>query len=176
MRLQKHVNCDPELILVGEAPGYQGCHFTGVPFTSERLIENGRIPRLEPYRITKRATSYTEPTATIVWDLLHDLHVADRTVCWNAFPYHPIRFDDNLSIEESYRTNRAPSPSELLIGQKALHIFLGGFSPSARIVAVGRKAEKTLKQMPGIRFRAIRHPSQGGASEFRRQLHRITAS
>src|ERR1017187_756228 len=67
-RLLQHFACNPIMILVGEAPSYQGCRFSGVPFTSERLILDGRVPRIEERgRLTSRKLSFTERSATIVW-------------------------------------------------------------------------------------------------------------
>ena len=47
-RLEAHLACDPEFILCGEAAGYQGCRYSGIAFTSERLLWEGKIPRLSP--------------------------------------------------------------------------------------------------------------------------------
>ncbi|WP_202197037.1 hypothetical protein, partial [Escherichia coli] len=33
VRLAHHVDCNPRLLIVGEAPGYQGCRHSGLPFT-----------------------------------------------------------------------------------------------------------------------------------------------
>ena len=34
----------PKILIIGIAPGYQGCRFSGVPFTSERQLCNGALP------------------------------------------------------------------------------------------------------------------------------------
>lgn len=35
-RLSSHLACpDPVLILIGEAPGFRACRYSGIPFTSE---------------------------------------------------------------------------------------------------------------------------------------------
>lgn len=31
----------PKVLLVGEAPGYNGCRYSGIPFTSERIMMQG---------------------------------------------------------------------------------------------------------------------------------------
>jgi len=73
-RLKRHLACRPSLLLVGEAAGYQGCRFSGVAFTSERLLLEERIPRvLCTERITHRTRPWSEPSATIVWGCLHGL-------------------------------------------------------------------------------------------------------
>ena len=66
-RLRSHFETQPTLLLIGEAPGYQGCHFSGVPFTNEKLIIDGAIPRVFSVgRITTRPRPWCEPSATIV--------------------------------------------------------------------------------------------------------------
>ena len=40
------MSIQPGYLLIGEASGYQGCRISGIPFTSERLIMEGVVPRL----------------------------------------------------------------------------------------------------------------------------------
>jgi hypothetical protein len=44
--------------------------------------------------------------------------------------------------------------------------------PSAKVVAVGRKAERSLKLM-GVPAAYVRHPARGGAKEFIKGLERL---
>src|SRR5882757_784285 len=80
-RLTRHFACKPQYILVGEAPGYQGCKVSGIPFTSERLMMEGTIARIDPQerRLSTRPRPWSEPSATIVWGTLHALGIADQT-------------------------------------------------------------------------------------------------
>src|SRR3569623_2090345 len=91
-RLRAHLDCGATLVLVGEAAGYQGCHVTGMAFTSERLILAGSIPRIvADGRLSTRERPWSEPSATTVRGTLHTLGLAARTVLWNCFPWHPHR-------------------------------------------------------------------------------------
>jgi uracil-DNA glycosylase len=163
LRLQAHLSIQPTHLLIGEASGYQGCRVTGIPFTSERLIAAGAIPRLGAYRqrLSTRHIPWSEPSATIVWSTLEALGIADTTVLWNAFPWHPHRAGHAHS-------NRTPTPAERTQGLPVLKALLRVF-PRARVFAVGRQAEGTLRDMdrPAI---ALRHPAMGGATLFRRAL------
>ncbi len=38
----------PPVLLVGEAPGWHGCRFSGIPFTSELQLSNGILPFQRP--------------------------------------------------------------------------------------------------------------------------------
>src|SRR5205823_5155120 len=91
-----------KLAVIGEAVGYRGGHFSGIPMTSERLLL-GRSKKVQiksddffsdliPRRTSKPDTcpdGFSEPTATIVWDTLLRLELKpDRFVLWNAFPWH----------------------------------------------------------------------------------------
>lgn len=162
-RLRFHFDCDPLFLLVGEAPGYQGCHYSGVPFTNEALICKGAVPRMGSQdRFTSRTRPWSEPSATIVWGTLHKLGIADRVVMWNAFAWHPHKPDDHWS-------NRAPSREELTAGISVLELVVNHFR-YAPVVPIGRVAECTLKHLGVKALESVRHPGMGGANEFRAQL------
>ena len=161
-RLAAHLAVDAAQVLIGEAPGYQGCRISGIPFTSERLIIAGAIPRVvDEARLSTRALPWSEPSATIVWSTLHELGIAPTTILWNAFPWHPYCQDNPCS-------NRAPTRAECQSGLSIVESLLA-IVPRARLFAVGRCAERVLTEI-GREAVVLRHPAQGGAGQFRRKL------
>jgi hypothetical protein len=94
----------PRLLCTGEALGYQGCKISGVAFTSEALLLEGVIPRIDvlDVRLTERKLPWREPSATIVWNALQSAGLAERTTLWNSFPWHPHKPGRPLA-------NRAPT-------------------------------------------------------------------
>jgi len=159
MRLSRHLDCDPKFILAGEAPGYQGCRYSGIAFTSERLLGEGAIPRIPlTGRLSDRRLPFSEPSATIVWKTLYQLEIADRTILWNAMQLHPYRPNELWS-------NRTPTPDEIKLGEPALQLLVKAF-PAARVIAVGKKSEWLLHEMGIPIAGSVRHPANGGAKEF----------
>lgn len=168
-RLAQHFRCLPRFLLIGEAPGYQGCHFSGVPFTNEALLLDGAVPRVPcQVRITTRPLPWREPSATIVWKELHRLGIAESTVMWNAFAWHPHKPGEPMS-------NRAPTRQELNAGASVLRAVLDHFDYS-RYVAVGQVAKVALERAGISVFATVRHPSMGGATQFREQMTALGAS
>lgn len=177
-QLQAYLNerRDAKFILLAEALGYQGGHFTGLAMTSERLLlghleTKGLTPgmvlqTLAPRRTSKetiKADGFTEPTCTIVWGAMRQLGIDPRSVIlWNAFPWHPYKPDKGLL------SNRTPTEEEVLLGRPVLDALLH-FAPQARIVAVGQKSAGLLQAM-GLDAPAVRHPANGGAGQFRTQF------
>ncbi|NWC83168.1 uracil-DNA glycosylase [Pseudomonas putida] len=163
-RLAQHLACRAKLILVGEAPGYQGCRYSGVAFTSEKLLMQGLIPRVDNRgaRLTDRELPFSEPSATIVWKKLHDLGLAEDTLLWNAVQLHPFKPGVPWS-------NRTPTRTELAHGRGAIHLLKEAF-PDARWVAIGRQAERQLAAAGIVGLATVRHPANGGATEFAKGL------
>jgi len=167
-RLAAHLDCNPKFILCGEAAGYLGCRHSGIAFTSERLLLDGAIPRISPMsqRLTSRPRPYSEPSATIVWRALYELGIEEATILWNALQMHPHR-------PKKEQSNRTPTSDEFEIGKPALRFLVAEF-PSAKVVAVGKKAKVLLDSM-GIVPAAVRHPANGGAKAFRQELKRVVS-
>ena len=134
---------------------------TGVPFTSEKLLIDQSIPRVghpKGKRITTRHIPWKEPSATIVWEELHKLQVADRTILFNAVPWHPEGADGPLS-------NRPPKAAEKKAGQECLSLFIDLFQ-DIPVMALGNIASESLNRL-SIEHTKIRHPANGGAPLFR---------
>lgn len=157
--LQQMVELKPDTLLVGEAPGHNGCARTGVPFSSERLVREGVLGgRLfgehNGYRVSHR-TAVHEQTAAAMWEVLAEV---DRIpLLWNAYPFHPHRQGDTNS-------NRKPKASELKSGMEILREIIALFEIE-KVVAVGNAAEEVLQKM-GIDHTKVRHPSYGGKTAF----------
>lgn len=168
-----------ETLLLAEAIGYQGGHFSGIPMTSERLLLGGLKHKklgpemvfggLAPQRTSReelRPAGFTEPTATIVWGFLAEQGIDPRSVVlWNAFPWHPYQPNKGLL------SNRTPTDFELTEGHRVLRqmLELGQFR---RIVAVGEKSYSQLQSL-GIDAVKVRHPANGGARKFRTQMQAL---
>lgn len=169
-RLSDHLDCAADYILIGEAAGYQGCRYSGISFTSERLLGECTIPRIGPLRgrLSTRRLPFSEPSATIVWRALYKLSIEHRTVLWNALQMHPHAPDNVWS-------NRTPDDDELALGEAAVRLLVEAF-PEARVVAVGDKAKLLLTNI-GIDIAGkVRHPANGGATKFANGLAEIVAA
>jgi uracil-DNA glycosylase len=94
-----------------------------------------------------------EATATIVQRALGELGL--DAMCWNVVPTHP----------GTAASNRRPTRSEV----EAARPFLEELAVGRRVLAVGRLAAEVTSAA------YVRHPSHGGAAEFRAGLLRFAA-
>jgi uracil-DNA glycosylase len=99
-----------------------------------------------------------EATATIVRRVLTELRIEEDVLCWNLVPTHPHRPAEPES-------NRRPTRAEIAAALPFLHELAAG----RRVLAVGRLAHAALGEP------YVRHPSHGGAREFRARLVELLA-
>jgi uracil-DNA glycosylase len=167
-----------KIAIIGEALGYRGGHFSGIPMTSERMLLGKKQEGIETEQIFSsikaRRTSkpekcqdgFAEPTATIVWTALLNLGLKpEQFVLWNAFPWHS--FDSRRGM----LSNRMPNRSERGAGLSALKAFLHLF-PCNKVVALGNVAASQLNELD-VGNRQVRHPASGGAKLFRQQIEKV---
>jgi uracil-DNA glycosylase len=143
-------------LLVGEAAGYAGCRFSGIPFTGEaQIVGPERLPWAQDLDL--RQSSLGEPwrerSGTIVWQAFDG-----RQDCalWNAFPWHPF--------DAEPLSNRKPTQQELDSAIPILRCVLSLFE-AAQVFAIGRVSEAQMEKV-GVHAPYIRHPSHGGKSRF----------
>jgi uracil-DNA glycosylase len=167
-----------KLAVIGEALGYRGGHFSGIPMTSERILlgkkkDVGIKPEQVFSGVRARRTSklrkcsdgFSEPTATIVWSELLRLGLKpEQFVLWNAFPWHS--FDSRRGM----LSNRMPTKRERSAELSVLEAFLDLF-PCNEIVALGNVATAQLKEL-NVETHQVRHPASSGAKLFRQQIEK----
>ena len=149
-----------DYVLVGEAAGYAGCRFSGIPFTGEAQLVG---PECLPWACdagfaqSSIGTPWRERSGSIVWQGLGSRR---DCVLWNVFPWHPFGAKP--------LSNRRPRPAEVAQASEVLTHFLCLF-PGAQVYAVGRTSQRALSEV-GVEAAYIRHPSHGGKAAFRRGL------
>ena len=95
-------------------------------------------------------TGPAEGSATIVHRVLAELGLEESVLLWNVVPTHP----------GTASSNRPPRRDEIAAGIP----FARELAKGRRVLAVGRCAEAALEAP------YVRHPSHGGAAEFRAGL------
>jgi len=109
------------------------------------------IPFTSERQLTGRGPA--EASATIVHRVLDELDLEEHVLLWNVVPTHPHRPGEPSS-------NRRPRADEI----EASRPFLEQLAAGRHLVPVGRIAEAAIGTA------GIRHPSHGGAQEFRAGL------
>lgn len=167
------------ILLIAEACGYQGGHFSGIAMTCERMLldchpavtsamvfrhKGNRTsrkdsPLLKPIQQQK---GFNEPTDSVVWKACLEAGLSPNDfLLWNIFPFHPHKKGNLL-------TNRTPTDDELATGLTCTRELLSLTGPLP-IFAIGKKSENTLTEA-GFAVKGLRHPANGGANIFRAQL------
>lgn len=95
-------------------------------------------------------TGPAEATATVVHRVLEELRLSEHVLLWNVVPTHP----------GTATSNRPPTRREVEAGLS----FALELAQDRTVVAVGRIASAALEA------RYVRHPSHGGATDFRQGL------
>lgn len=157
----------PTIMLVGEAPGYNGCRLTGIPFSSQAIIAEGVLDgRLfgaqSGYRIAK-PPFVLEQSAAIVWETLQRFNTP--ALCWNAYCFHPHQPGNPDS-------NRKPTSREIEAGAPFLRQLLTLFPSVTMVIAVGNSAETALTRL-GITHTKVRHPAHGGKPQFMAGMEKL---
>ena len=180
--------------VIGEALGYRGGHFSGIPMTSERLLL-GKQPDVVA-ALYERRNCYgnasgggRRPPLQILSDLKprrtskrekcpDGFSEPTATIVWSALlglGLHPDQFVlwnafpwHSFDRRRGLLSNRMPNKSEQLSGRPVLKAFLELF-PCEQIVALGKIAAARLEEL-NVDAHCIRHPASGGAKLFRQQI------
>jgi len=187
-----------KIVVIGEALGYRGGHFTGIPMTSERMLL-GKQPDIAAalYKRRNRKARYKNGAHRAPLQILATMKsrpTSKPSVCADGFsePTATIVWGTLLKAgvlpdefvlwnafpwhpfdpHRGLLSNRTPNKSEQLHGRPVMNAFLELF-PCEQIVALGKIAAAQLEQL-GISADCVRHPASGGAKLFRQQIARIT--
>jgi hypothetical protein len=166
LRRYMEIFAEPRYVLIGEAAGYGGCRFSGLPFTDEtQLAGRERLDWAGLRYGFQRSSREDRPlsreaSARAVWRALGGRR---DVALWNVVPWHPPGPRGPLS-------NRRPNGIALKAGLAVLRLVLKEIWPQAEPRAVGRLAEEALHELGIAEPVYLRHPSQGGIGAFRAGL------
>jgi hypothetical protein len=116
------------VVLIGEAPGYQGARHSGIAFTSQHQLTGA---------------GWKEPSASIVHGALATIGHEHNVLLWNSTTLHP-RLAPNQP-----NTNRKPTQAELDLAAAATELVT-----SSRIVVAVGKVASGLTGAPYVRHPA----------------------
>ena len=183
-----------KVVVIGEALGYRGGHFTGIAMTSERILL-GKQPNIvaalydrqtlqcgisnrgpiAPIPIVSRIESRRTSKPNTCPDGFSE---PTATIVWGAFlklgflPHEFVLWNafpwHSFDSHRGMLSNRAPNKSEQRCGRTVLQAFLKLFHYE-RMVALGKIAAVQLEQL-GVKAHCVRHPASGGAKLFREQV------
>jgi len=188
-----------KLVVIGEALGYRGGHFSGIPMTSERMLlgkQKDAVAALSERRRRKAKSkngghpdksglqilSAIEPRRTSKKSICTDgFSEPTATIVWGALMKIGVLPDEfvlwnafpwhSFDPHRGLLSNRMPNKSEQFSGRPALKAFLELFA-CEQIVALGKIADAQLKQL-GLNAHCVRHPASGGAKLFRQEIAKI---
>lgn len=155
----------PDVLLIGEAPGYRGTSVSGVPFLSEEIIRLRQSNGLRlPLGVYETSGNYLmksgfEATSTFMWDVLDGAKAPKLPLLWAVFPNHPHVPGDML-------TNRKPTKAEIAPYSGLITLLVKAYAIK-HVIAVGNVAYDILSSNTDQRIIKLRHPARGGAKKFR---------
>lgn len=166
--LHEMLDRSPKVLLLGEAPGFRGMRITGVPFTNRTMFEGpangfGLFGPGKGYELPPEAAGVaSEPTATVMWEVLAELDFLP--LLWSACPFH-------THLAGRPQSNRTPTAAEANLGTPFWESLTELF-PIETVVAVGNVAHRSLLRN-GVDAPKVRHPSHGGRAGFKQGLEEL---
>jgi uracil-DNA glycosylase len=168
-----YIKDSSEILLLGEATGYNGCRHSGIPFTSGNILAKNKLYSDIRDRLSyKQIKHIKEYSAHIVYSFFSKYpSFFKKVLFFNAFPFHPHE-------KNQPESNRKPVKDELDEGKDYLISLFRVFNFKI-FYPIGRVAERALKDLleegiiPNFKFFTIRHPSYGGANKFKKHMMTI---
>jgi len=188
------------LVIIGEALGYRGGHFSGIAMTSERMLlgkQSSIVAALSERRRLRhhiydggqrpppQLICSIKPRRTSKPEICpKGFSEPTATIVWGALLRLGLKSDEfvlwnafpwhSFDPRNGLLSNRMPNKSEQLCGRPVLEVFLQLF-PCEQVVALGRIAAGQLEAI-GVKAHCVRHPASGGAKLFREQIEEICNS
>jgi hypothetical protein len=186
-----------KLVLIGEALGYRGGHFSGIPMTSERILLgkkknvveavyerrnlHGRV-RDGGHRPPLQIVTGIKPRRTSKPEKCPDgFSEPTASIVWGSLLRLGLKPEQfvlwnafpwhSFDPRRGMLSNRMPNKSERSAGLVMLKAFLDLF-PCDEIVALGNVAASQLEEL-NVECQGVRHPASGGAKLFRQQIAKI---
>ncbi len=153
----------PKYLWVAEAPGYNGSKRSGIFLVSEKNFEEvaNKIGS-EKFNVATKTEPKIATSVKVMWNLMKEL--PEFPLTFNVLPFHPFK-------EGNLMSNRTPKRDEIQRNLHYLKTLIDWFKPT-EVIAIGRKAELALQEL-NTPYKYVRHPAQGGQSEFIEGIKRI---